>query len=91
MKPKADEAKEIIEDLVHQFAHQVKHRGWPALATGGLSALEGAFSFLGWDDPHIVKDARCEVAGCREWATCGTPTHDAYVRCCGKHFAELQK
>lgn len=32
----------------------------------------------------------CGIDGCWHAATCGTPTADGYVQCCGKHFQELQ-
>ncbi len=51
------ELRETVEDLVRQFAYPTIVDGVPALTTGGLSALEGAFRVLGWDDPHMVEDA----------------------------------
>ena len=33
----------------------------------------------------------CEVDKCCEVASCGTPTQNNYIRCCGKHFDEIQK
>src|SRR3990172_2555743 len=52
----AQELRESLEDMCNQFAYTV--RG-PALTTGGLSALELAFSVLGWEDPHPIPDQRC--------------------------------
>jgi hypothetical protein len=48
-----DELRETVEDLVRQFAYRTSVDGVPAYTAGGLSALEGAFAVLGWDDPHI--------------------------------------
>lgn len=50
------ELLETIEDLVYQFAYRGTKDGVPVLITGGLSALEGAFAVLGWDDPHPIAD-----------------------------------
>lgn len=47
------EMLKTLEDLVRQFAYPTTVDGSPALTTGGLSALEGAFTVLGWDDPHV--------------------------------------
>ena len=31
----------------------------------------------------------CDVPGCTEESTCGTPTEDGYRRTCGKHYRQL--
>ncbi len=80
-----------IEDLVSQFAYAIGVNGTPALWTGGLSALEGAFQALGWDDPHPLPEMACEAPGCPEWATTGAPTPDGYQRLCGAHFRALDE
>ena len=42
--------------------------------------------------PHCQQmenlDLVCEIEGCWEQATCGTPTEKGYLRMCGKHFFE---
>lgn len=78
-----------IEDLVTQFAHQIVHGGVPAYSTYGLSALEGAFAVLGWDDPHPAPEMACDEPGCSQWATCGIPTADGYRQVCGAHYQQL--
>ena len=83
---------EVIEDLVWQFAYESKKNGMPAISTGCLSALEEGFRALGWEDPHPTPERCCEYPGCHEHATCGTPAPaplPSYVRCCGKHFSEI--
>ena len=78
----------IVKDLVWQFADRGNdHRGkW--LSTGGLSALDGAFKALGWDDPYYVEGGGCEHPGCQAWATCGAPTASGYKRLCREHFRQ---
>lgn len=44
--------------------------------------------------PHcggIDLNGVCEIDGCDEIASCGTPTKGGYARCCGKHFSEEQE
>lgn len=88
---KIDEWREVVGDLCVQFAYRCKCNGRLALHTGGLSALEGAFHLLGWDDPHPFTEAECERNGCHEEATCGTPTPDGYKRLCWEHGKEFFK
>lgn len=85
-----DALRETIEDLVQQFACKTKVDGVPALWTGGLSALEGAFHALGWKDPHPYPEGACAVEGCNDWATCGTLTPDGYKLLCGMHYREVK-
>jgi hypothetical protein len=47
--------REALEDMVGQFAYETGRLG--EITTGGLSALEHAFSVLGWDDPHVLDAA----------------------------------
>lgn len=89
-KSSKDELRATIEDLVWQFAYQAVRDGVPCLSTGGLSALEGAFAVLGYDDPHPVPELVCDVSGCTAWATSGTPTPDGYQRLCGEHYREVE-
>lgn len=51
-----DSAKDIIEGLCYQFAdREVDERGNVCkLWSMGMSDLEAAFAFLGWDDPHFL-------------------------------------
>jgi hypothetical protein len=80
---------DALESMVQQFAYEVD--GPPRLSTGGLSALEEAFEVLEWDDPHPVPERGCQMPGCEQMGTCGTPTPDGYKRVCGDHFHELNK
>ncbi len=91
-KMKTDKLKESLEDMVCQFAYQGKDKkGLPAYWTGGLSALEGAFSVLGWKDPYPCPENKCKYGKCKEWATCGTPTKNGYKRVCFKHYQIIEK
>ncbi len=82
------EARAAVEDLCHQFAYDY---GGPTLGTGGLSALEGAFSVLGWDDPHPIPGSKCAEATCGKRASCGTPTPEGYKWFCGDHYRNAVK
>jgi len=83
------EATAIIKSLVLQFGaeHSIPGIG-PVISTMNLSALEEAFEFLGWPDMMPMPEMKCGVPNCFEWATCGTPCRDGYLRCCEKHFSE---
>jgi hypothetical protein len=83
-KRKPDEARSLVEGLVRQFACQTSNPC--GLTTGGLSVLEEAFEFLGWDDPHPVPDMRCDEPGCERHADCGWPSPSGYRRTCGEHW-----
>ena len=86
-----EEIKGFAEDVAYQFGYYFPIKDMLYISTGGLSTLERAFDILGWNDPHPVPECECEVPGCHEHATCGTPTKDGYKRVCGKHFAELYR
>ena len=86
-----EEIKGFAEDVAYQFGYYFPIKDMLYISTGGLSTLERAFDILGWNDPHPVPECECEVPGCHEHATCGTPTKDGYKRVCGKHFAELTR
>ena len=86
-----EEIKGFAEDVAYQFGYYFPIKDILYISTGGLSTLEWAFRILGWNDPHPVPECECEVPGCHEHATCGTPTKDGYKRLCGKHFAELAR
>ena len=78
------EAKEVIEDLLHQFASDGDGMLW----TRGLSALEAAFDYIGWDNPHPLEDELLCQDECGDRATCGTPTPEGYKRLCSDHYAQ---
>ena len=84
-----------LTDMVFQFGHRGVKNGRPMIWTGGLSALEGAFGVLEWDDPHYLPEQgyTCEVQGCMEADTCGTPWGEStlYLRLCTKHHTQLCK
>jgi hypothetical protein len=80
------EARGVIEDMAGQFAYETKLRGRAALTSGGLSALESAFSYLGWDDPHAVPHRECQIKGCHDFIHGGTPTKSGYKMLCSKHL-----
>lgn len=80
----AERLRDTVADLVNQFAYEYDDP--PRLTTGGLSALEGAFELLGWEDPHPVPDRGCDEPGCGRVATCGWPSDGGYRRTCGIHY-----
>jgi hypothetical protein len=89
--PEATEAtREALEDMVYQFGHDCVKGGQPAIGTGGLSALEGAFAVLGWEDPYVIPDpVWCDAPvepRCPNRVSCGTPTPDGYKQFCHDHF-----
>lgn len=87
-----NEYKDALEDMVWQFAYNGKKNGRLTIHSGGLSALERAFSVLGWEDPKFVPESECEVQGCHEYANCGMTAETtgdptgAYRRICGDHY-----
>ena len=85
----ANDIKDFAEDVACQFGYYCQNGGRLHVTHGGLSTLEWAFDILGWENPHPVPEYECEVDGCYEHATCGTPTADGYKRVCGKHFRSL--
>lgn len=82
-------ANDVIEDLVRQFGCYGRYNGRLCLNTCGLSALEQAFAFLGWNEPRPVPESECQIADCYENATTGAPTEDGYKRMCGDHYRAL--
>ena len=86
-----EDLRKALEDMVHQFAYNGVKDGQPTLHTGGLSALEGAFEVLGWDDPYIIPNpVWCDAPvtpRCPNPTTCGTSTANGYKRFCNEHFA----
>ena len=87
----SEEIKGFAEDVAYQFGYYFPIKDILYISTGGLSTLEWTFRILGWNGPHPVPECECDVPGCHEHATCGTPTKDGYKRLCGKHFAELAR
>lgn len=81
--------REFAEEVVYQFGYYCQNGGRLHITHGGLSTLEHAFDILGWENPHPVPECECEIEGCHEHATCGTPTADGYKRVCGRHFAKM--
>ncbi len=79
-----------LEDMVYQFGYDTVVDGYPALTTGGLSALEEAFEVLGWTDPYVVPNPIwCDapvVPRCPNRTTSGTPTPNGYKRYCREHM-----
>lgn len=78
--------REFAKDVAYQFGYYCQNGGRLHITHGGLSTLECAFDILGWENPHPVPECECEIEGCHEHATCGTPTADGYKRMCGKHY-----
>ena len=83
--------REALEEMVWQFAYRIVSGGRRALDTGGLSALEGAFAALGWEEPHVVDPADapgCDEPGCPEWAEAFLAEDGKW---CWKHGKERAK
>lgn len=85
--------EEALRDMVGQFAYTGQgKRGRAVMHTGGLSALEHAFSVLDMDDPTYTPWAECEVKGCYKHTSAGVPTElDAYRSVCGDHYQIIDK
>ena len=81
--------RDFAKDVAYQFGYYCHNGGRLHITHGGLSTLEWAFDILGWENPHPVPECECEIEGCHEHATGGTPTADGYKRVCGKHFAKM--
>ena len=87
--------KEALEEMVYQFAHRGTRGGKPIMSTGGLSALESAFSALGWDDPKYFEDMGgciCDAEGCPGWVVAqgGMWRETGYWCLCGGHSDEYR-
>lgn len=91
----ASKYRDALEDMVYQFGYDCVKDGQPALCTGGLSALEGAFAALGWAEPYVIPDpVWCDAPvtpRCPNRTTCGTPTTAGYKRFCHDHFSFWQE
>lgn len=83
--PPLPEVVDALEGMVTQFAYWRDDVG--GYTTGGLSALEYAFTILGWDDPHPAPEVQCGMGGCKKLATMGTraPMPERYRRSCWDH------
>ena len=79
--------KEALEDMVYQFGYRTVIDNRPAIITGGLSAIESAFSALGWNNPHYIEEEgnTCEISGCMEPSTSGLRWGILYLSLCHKH------
>lgn len=89
----SDEYREALEDMVWQFAYRIDGKGRtpPRLGNMGLSALEGAFSALGWDNPHPCPDSSCDIKKCQRWPHAGVPFPDGdYLSLCSEHHAMME-
>lgn len=85
---KVEGYREALEDMVWQFAYRFDGAAKrpPSLGTGGLSALEHAFSELGWDDPKKCPDSSCDIQGCQKWPGSGNPIPNGdYWQLCSEH------
>lgn len=86
-----DELRGALEDMVGQFAYRFDGRSARrpnSVGTGGLSALEHAFSILGMDDPTYYPDQSCDIVKCWKWPQAGIPFDDGdYLSVCGDHSA----
>jgi len=84
--------KDALEGMIWQFAYRGNTRttGEPMLYCGGLSALEDAFSALGWDDPHIIEDPslECDVEGCHRFSGPSVTWDGMYSMICTEHHSE---
>jgi len=90
-KQRAADLQEALEGMCYQFGYWSDGVG--GVGTGGLSALELAFEFLGWGDPHPVPEMRCKVEGCLKQNTVGWPCLDEghrYHRTCGDHWRSME-
>lgn len=82
--------KEALEDMVWQFGYRVDGKGKkpPVIYSGGLSALEHAFTILGWEDPKPCPESSCDIQKCQRWSHAGVPFPDGdYLRLCSEHHA----
>jgi len=88
--------KDALEEMVCQFAHRGVKDGKSVLHTGGLSALETAFTALGWSDPKNLEDRdgdTCDVEGCAAWVETqgGMWRESGYWCLCREHSYAYRK
>lgn len=85
-----DDYKEALGDMLWQFAYRADGKGKrpPVLFTGGLSALEHAFSVMEWPDPKPCPDSSCDILRCQRWPHAGVPFPNGdYLSLCSEHSA----
>lgn len=82
--------REALEAMVFEFGYYDVKDGKAMVWTGGMAALELAFSALGWDDPHFLpeKDFTCEIVGCMQQDVAGLEWDGLYLRLCSQHSRE---
>ena len=86
MTQREEELESALADMCWQFGYRGTIKGKRELNTGGLSALEGAFDTLGWDDPYYPETSQgCSKPDCAEWATAGGPHETGYYFTCSRH------
>lgn len=84
-----NEIREALETMVWQFAYRGVKNNKPALWTAGLSALEDAFSALGWAEPHYVDEiCECDIEGCHNWYSPQIDWDGVYCLICDEHFTD---
>ena len=82
--------KDALEDMAWQFAYRSDGNvnKPPVLFTGGLSALEHAFSILDWPDPKPCPTSSCDIKRCQKWPQAGVPFPNGdYLSLCSDHSA----
>jgi hypothetical protein len=50
--------RECLEGMCWQYGDRRPEREPERIGTMGMANLEWAFELLGWDDPHIVREAK---------------------------------
>lgn len=79
------------EDHADEMAEQWEEWGWPvaegAVSTPGSTQAPGEVESPATDGQDDSE--QCEMPGCPEQATHGTPNKTGYCRVCGKHFREI--
>lgn len=89
----SNEYREALEDMVYQFAYRIDGKGRipPRLGNMGLSALEHAFSVLGWDNAQDMPDSSCDIKRCQRWPHAGVPFPNGdYLSLCSEHRAMME-
>ena len=77
------ELTEALESMCYQFAGWSERTG--GYSADGLSALEGAFVVLGWDNPMSCPKVCCDEPGCKKQKSCGWNSPTGYRQTCSKH------
>ena len=91
------DVKVALESMVWQFSYRGTKNGKSILYTGGLSALEEAFSALGWSDPKYfnedeIANCICDVKGCAGWVAAqgGMWSETGYWCLCTEHCEDYR-